>query len=136
MAKKKNRVQLSPGELEIMALLWSEGPRTLAQAHQSFGQYGRPIGYPTMQTRLNRLVSKDLVIRSDDRPAVYRAAVSRDQVGAGRLARLLEKVGRGIVVPMVAHLLAEGELTSEEIAELKRLLAITENAGSHRKQQE
>jgi Penicillinase repressor len=38
------------------------------------------VSYPTMQTRLNRLVEKGLVSRSEDRPARYRAAASRDQI--------------------------------------------------------
>ena len=130
MARKERRVRLSSGELEIMAMLWEQGPLTLSQAHKRFGRYGRPVGYPTMQTRLNRLVAKGSAHRSDERPAAYRAAISRDQVGAGHLGQLLEKVGRGIVVPLVAHLVAEGGLAQEEIEELKRLLAQAERSAN------
>ena len=103
--------------------MWNEGPLTLAQAHERFSRYGRKVEYPTMQTRLNRLVVKGFLKRSDDRPAVYGAAIGRDQIGAGHLAQIVEKVGRGVVVPLVAHLLARGRLAPDEIAELQRLLA-------------
>ena len=43
----------------------------------------RPLGYTTVQTRLNRLVAKGVVARSNDRPARYRAAVRPDEVSAG-----------------------------------------------------
>ena len=56
--KKPVKVRPSAGEIAILAMLWREGPLSLAQAHQRFGQYGRPVGYPTMQTRLNRLSTR------------------------------------------------------------------------------
>jgi predicted transcriptional regulator len=76
-----------------------------------------------MQTRLNRLVEKGLVARLEDRPARYRAAVSRDQVSAGHLRELVAKIGGGDVVPLVARLLSERTLTDEQVARLKELLA-------------
>jgi predicted transcriptional regulator len=122
VAKKQAAVRLSAGELEIMAMLWEEGALTLAQAHQQFDRYGRPISYPTMQTRLNRMVAKGFLSRDDARPAVYRAAVSRQQVSAGHLGQLVDKVSRQSVAPLVAQLITERPLTADEITELKRLL--------------
>ncbi len=117
-------------------MLWSEGPLTLSQAHQRFGKYGKPIGYPTMQTRLNRLVDKRLVRRNDERPAVYRAAVTQTEVGLGHLAQLMEKLGGGTVVPLVAQLLSEADLTADEIEELKNLLSSVERSQSGRNRKE
>jgi BlaI family penicillinase repressor len=63
MSRSRKASRFSAGELEILAMLWAQGPTTLAEAHQSFGAYGRPVGYTTMQTRLNRLVRKGAVRR-------------------------------------------------------------------------
>lgn len=125
---KKKLVRLSSGELQIMSMLWDLGPLTLAEAHQQFSRFGRPIQYPTMQTRLNRMVVKKVVNRSSDRPARYRAAVSTDQVAAGHLSQLLQAIGRTSVVPLMLHLVAEHSLTAEEIQELRKLLAEAEAA--------
>ena len=43
------------------------------EAHQALG---RPIGYTTMQTRLNRLVVKGVVTRLEERPARYAAVLA------------------------------------------------------------
>ncbi len=75
-----------------------------------------------MQTRLNRLVEKGLVERSGDRPARYRAEVSRDQVTVGHLRELVAKISRGDIVPLVARLLTEQTLSEDQIAQLKELL--------------
>ncbi|MGA2062189.1 MAG: BlaI/MecI/CopY family transcriptional regulator [Thermoguttaceae bacterium] len=124
--KKQVKVRPSVGEIAILAMLWQEGPLSLAQAHQRFGQYGRPVGYPTMQTRLNRLSAKGWVRRSEDRPSLYSAFVTADEVAAGHLDQWLSMAKTAGVAPLVAHLIAESPLTTKEIQELKKLLTEAE----------
>jgi predicted transcriptional regulator len=133
MAKRPKKLRLASGELELMAMLWREGPLTLSEAHQRFGEYGRPVSYPTMQTRLNRLADKGLLLRSDDRPAVYSAAVAAEEMGAERLDHWLHTTRQETVVPLVAHLIAEHPLSAEEIVELRQLLAAAEASQRQRK---
>ncbi len=117
------QAKLSRGELEIMSLLWQHGAITLAEARELFG---RPIGYTTVQTRLNRLVDKRLARRGRTRPARYEAVITPEQVSAGHLHDLVERVTGGRVVPLVAHLVGQGDLTAEEILELKELISQAE----------
>lgn len=119
MARRVRAPRLSAGELEIMQLLWRAGPVTLAEAHAGMG---RPVGYTTVQTRLNRLVAKHVVRRSTDRPARYSAAIAQGDVSARHLDLLLERVSGGSVVPLVAHLVRDRNLAADEIAELRRLV--------------
>ena len=129
MAKRKSsKKRLSSGEMEILAMLWDQGPVTLSQAQESLG---RPIGYTTMQTRLNRLVEKQVVRRSKDRPARYEALVSPEDVSANQLDLLLDRVTGGKVVPLVAHLVDDRSLSSEEIDELKRIVKVAEERLEH-----
>jgi BlaI family transcriptional regulator, penicillinase repressor len=126
VGSSKGKLRPAPGELEIMAMLWREGPLTLADAHERFAGYGRPVSYPTMQTRLNRLAAKGMVRRNSDRPAVYAAAVTAEEVGAEHFDRWLHTTRQDTVVPLVAHLISERPLTGQEIVELKRLLDTAE----------
>ena len=127
MAKRRGRrIDVTAGELELLTMLWDRGPSTLGEAHRSFGRYGRAVSYPTMQTRLNRLVDKGVVVRSEARPARYSAAVTSEQVGAGLMDRLLAALGEASPVPLVARLIAERPLTADEVRELKRLLESAE----------
>ena len=126
MAPKPKNLRLGEGELHIMAMLWEKGPLTLAKAHELFSNYGPAIAYPTMQTRLLRLVDKRLVARSKVRPARYKAAVSAEQVGAKHVEELADTVSRTSVAPLVAHLISERPLTSAEIDELRTLLSEAE----------
>ena len=120
--EKKKSLRVSRGEMDLLAMFWSEGNLTLQQAHQVFDRYSTPIAYPTMQTRLNRMVDKGLLSRSQDRPSVYKSAVSRESVTAGHLHELTEKLGGGQVVPLVAQLISDRRLSEQEIDELTELL--------------
>ena len=115
----KSTTRLSSGELDLMDLLWREGPLTLAQAHERFG--AGAVGYTTMQTRLNRLVDKGLASKSG-RPAEYLAAIPREQAQAGHLDQLLSKLSGGSVVPLVAQLMQDRQISGDELQELKRLI--------------
>jgi len=44
--------------LNILVTLRQRGGLSLREAHEAFCDYGQPVGYTTMQTRLNRLVRK------------------------------------------------------------------------------
>ena len=117
--KKPKGPRLSAGEMEILQMLWRQGSVALSEAQAGLG---RAIGYTTMQTRLNRLVEKGVVMRSADRPARYTAAVAPEEVSARHLDLLLERVSGGNIVPLVAHLVRDRALSSAEIAELKQLI--------------
>ncbi len=122
--KSRRRVpRLSAAEMQVLEMLWREGPVTISQAHRSLGL---PIGYTTVQTRLNRLAGKGLISRGTGRPALYAAAVSRDDVCHGDLNLLVNRVSGG-VVPLVAHLVRERSLSAEEVDELKALIAEAES---------
>lgn len=115
----KSNKRLSSGELDLMDLLWREGPLTLAKAHDRFG--AGAVGYTTMQTRLNRLVDKGLASKTG-RPAEYSAAIDREQAQAGHLDQLISKLSGGSVVPLVAQLMQDRQISREELQELKRLI--------------
>jgi BlaI family penicillinase repressor len=133
MRKSRKTPRLSAGEMEIMQVLWREGDVTLSAAHAAMD---RPIGYTTVQTRLNRLVEKRIVRRSSERPARYAAAVSPNDVSARHLDLLLERVSDGNVVPLVAHLIRDRELSRAEIVELKELINDAERQGVRSKSKE
>jgi BlaI family transcriptional regulator, penicillinase repressor len=128
---KKSTARLSAGELEIMQMLWRDGELTLAEAQKAFG---RPIGYTTMQTRLNRLVEKGVAAKSTHRPARYRAVSEPEDVGARHIDLLLERVCQGSVLPLVTHLLNRRRLSRDDILQLKRLIAEAERANGQQYQ--
>ena len=111
----------TPAELELLQLLWDYGPLSLSEVHE---RVGRELGYTTVQTRLNRLADKGWVerLKTGRQPARYAALLEPEQVCEAQLDLIVERVARGSVVPLVAHLVQGANLTREELLELKRLI--------------
>jgi len=118
---KTKKTKLAPGELEILELLWSEGPVPLARTKTWFHERGRNLAVTTLHTRLNRLVEKGIVCRIAKNPALYEAAIRRDEV-TGRYVELLTELCGRNWIPLVAGLAEHRDFTPEEIAFLERLL--------------
>ena len=124
MTKQKREVpRLAAGELELLQMLWRAGGVTILEAQHALGL---PIGYTTVQTRLNRLVKKGVAVKSKERPAKYSASLSPVDVQRSDLDLLVQRVSNGQVAPLVAHLVNRGSCSREEIDELKRLVANAE----------
>ena len=115
--------RLAAGEIEMLQMLWREHGVTILEAQQSLGL---PIGYTTVQTRLNRLVRKGVATKSKERPARYFAAISAEEVRGADLDLLVDKVSNGKVSPLVAHLVERDSVSREELSELKRLISAAE----------
>ena len=128
MPKKTQEVihKLAPGEMEILELLWSQGSVNLGQAVQWFRSRGRNLAQTTVHTRLNRLVDKGIVRRASENPAVYQAAIDREQV-SGRYFELFEMFAGQNLVPLMSHLAGKRDFTQEEIAFLEQIVRKMKN---------
>ena len=114
---KTNR-RLTRGDLQILQMLWREQRVTIAGAHQALAQ---PISYSTVQTRLNRLVMKGLVRKTDETPTRYEAAIQPQDVVESELRTLVQDVSGG-VVPLVAQLFREHQPSETELDEIRELI--------------
>jgi len=110
--------RLTRGELQILQMLWREPRVTIAGAHQALGE---PIGYSTMQTRLNRLVQKGLVRKTKETPTRYEATIQPKDVVESELRTLVQEVSGG-VVPLVAQLFREHQPSAGELDEIRQLI--------------
>src|SRR6478609_3678137 len=110
--------RLTRGDLQILQMLWREERVTIAGAHQALG---RPIGYSTVQTRLNRLVTKGLVRKTKETPTRYEAAIQPQDVMESELRTLVQDVSGG-VVPLVAQLFREHQPSAVELDEIRQII--------------
>ena len=121
MSPKKKSVKLAPGEFELLELFWKRGEMTIAQTHQELLAKGRKVAYPTVQTRLNRLVEKKLVKRTGHYPAVYDAAIEQESA-AGSFYDLLESFCGGNIAPLMLHLAEKRDFQPSEIDALRKII--------------
>ena len=118
MPSKTTLQKLSPGEAELLEIFWQQGPLTLSRLHEIYTDgTGKPTPQ-TIQTRLNRMVAKQLLVRNDEFPAVYRSAVSREKT-QGKFIDLLENLADRYFAPLILRLAEKRSLTPEEVEAMK-----------------
>lgn len=114
-------------ELQILRILWDQGPCIARQIHDAL-QDSKRTAYSTTVKMLSVMLGKGLVRRDDDAsPQIYRAAVSRDSAGKRIVKDLVEKVYDGAALHLVLHALKGATASKEELAEVRRLLDELEN---------
>ena len=120
--RRKGSNALTPLELKIMQVLWSDGPSNVQHVQVEL----RPeddLAYNTVQTMLNILYRKGRVRRSlDGRAYVYRAASSREKVLGQVLRDFVQRAFGGSPEALVMSLVKSRQVDLERIAELGRKL--------------
>ncbi len=115
--------ELGDAELEVLKVLWDEGPAVVREVMNRLHQCGREVAYTTVLTFLTRLEQKGYV-RSDKSGLayVYTPVVSRERVTKSRLRTLMDQLYDGAAAPMVLHLIRSERFSSNEIEQLHNLI--------------
>ena len=119
----KRDYELGEAELAVLRVLWDFGPQTVREVMTHMHDRGRKVAYTTVLTFLTRLEQKGFVTSDKaDLAYIYRAKVSRENVTRSRVRSLIEQLYDGATGPMVLQLIENGRFTSDEIAQLRKLI--------------
>ena len=106
------------GELEILQVLWDRGPSTVREVAEALG---RTNAYTTPQAVANH-DRKRLVQRRESGRLHITAASSRDQTQRHLVRDLLRRAFDGSAAQLVMQALSTGRASTEELAEIRKLL--------------
>jgi len=114
--------KLSKLELIIMEALWTKGPCSIREIHETFPARNRPT-YSTVQTMVYRLEAKKALRRFKkiSNAFIFEAAVSREAAERKLVGDLVSLFG-GRTRSIIAHLIESGSFTREDIREAEKLL--------------
>ena len=109
-------------ELQILCVLWEQGPSTARQIHNRLAEV-RDTNYSTTVKMLSVMLEKNLVRRDDTaRPQVFRPAATQRRTQQRMLKDLIHKVYDGSAGSLVLQALASQKASPEELAEIRRVL--------------
>ena len=115
--------RISAAESQVMEAVWGKGPLA---ADEIVAEVGAPQGWgeATVKTLINRLLKKKALAseRSEGR-ARYRPLVTREDYVQGESQGLLDRLFGGQIAPLVAHYARHRDLSPDELARLKTLIA-------------
>lgn len=110
-------------ELEILHVLWTNGPSTVRQVYDTLSQ-SRDIGYTTALKLMQIMYEKGLLSREEDsRSHRYTAAVSEEDTQRNLVDRFVETAFRGSASKLVMQILGQHKASREELDEIKNLLS-------------
>jgi len=128
MVRKKSSLP-TDAELEILKVLWKNGPSSVAEVHEVLSRF-RKLGYTTVLKFLQIMFEKGLVTRDESQRAhVYEAAFSEEKTQYKIVRDLLKRVFGGASHKLVMQALTEKPAPPKELAEIRKLIDKLEKKG-------
>ena len=114
--------QMGRVQLLIMQVLWTRGESTAREITDSINEI-EPIAHSTVQTLLRGLEDKNAVDhRAQGRTFVFFPLVKEGEFKRSATQELLKRVFAGKAGELVAHLLADESVSSDELSEIRKLI--------------
>jgi BlaI family transcriptional regulator, penicillinase repressor len=109
-------------ELEILTVLWSRGPSTVRQVHESVNKR-KPAQYSTVLKFMQIMTEKGLVRRNEQQRAhIYEAAQPKEWTQQRLAADLLQRAFGGSAKNLLMGALSARKASKQELAELRKML--------------
>ena len=90
---------------------------------------GRDLAQTTVSTLLSRLSKRGLVkARRRGRGFVYSSAIAEHEIRESMVSRVTDHLFDGDVTALVSHLLRRSDVSRDDLAEVRRLIAAAEQA--------
>lgn len=111
-------------ELEILKILWDESPLPVRDVRRHLDKAVRPLTHSSVITMLNIMYRKGFVSRrKEGKSFLFWPKLTREVVAGGILGDLVARVFNGSPSAMVLNLIETADLDSDELAELRKLIA-------------
>ena len=109
-------------ELEILGVLWQRGPSTVRDVFTVLGRT-RPVGYTTVLKLMQNMTDKGLAHRNESQRAhIYEAQAPREATQKQLVRDLLDRAFSGSAPSLVMQALSARHTSSEELAQIRKLL--------------
>jgi predicted transcriptional regulator len=119
-------------ELQILRVLWDRGPSSLGDVCEALRRE-RDVATTTVATMLRVMLDKRLVQRKPaGRGHLWSAAVTQTAAARSMVGKLVDGVFNGSASRLVAHLVEAGQLSADELDELRQLIDSSSNKVSRK----
>ncbi len=113
-------ISFTERESDIMAVLWQDGPATVAEVRERLSD---DLAYNTVLTMLRILEEKGYVgHEAEGRAHRYHVLVERDQAAHSAVRRLVGRLFGGSPALLVTELIRERDLPESELRRLRELI--------------
>ena len=122
MAEHPDLPRPTDAELEILTVLWSRGPSTVREVHDTI-LLRKPAHYTTVLKLLQIMDAKGLVNRDEKQRAhIYEASRPREWTQKQLAGDLLQRAFEGSAKSLMLGALSARKASKKELAELRKFL--------------
>jgi len=115
-------VKPSDLEMQVLSLLWERGPSTAREVLEAMPD-GKKRAYTSVLSVMQVMEKKGLLKHTSRGVAhVYRPAVNRNKILRPFVRKVVNEFFGGRPTAVMQALLAEGQVSEEELAEMRKLL--------------
>jgi len=116
-------VRPTESELEILTVLWSQGPSTVREVYETLRRKRKSTQYATVLKFMQIMAQKGLLARDEtDRAHVYAPVHPRELIQQQLAGDLLQRGFDWSMKNFLIGALSARKATKEELAELRKLL--------------
>jgi predicted transcriptional regulator len=110
------------GELEILTVLWSRGPSTVREVHETINRR-KPAHYTTVLKLMQIMADKGLVRRDEKQRAhIYETSRPREWTQRQLAGDLLQRAFEGSAKSLILGALSARRASRKELTELRKIL--------------
>ena len=121
--KNHNAAEPTKSELEILQVLWANGPSTARFVNDHLNKETRKVIYMSTLKLMQIMVEKGLLKKDESRMRhIYEAAVEEDKTKGFLLERVVDNLFKGSASGLMMQLLGNKNLSAKEIEEFKELV--------------
>lgn len=119
---KKQTPKPTDSELEILQILWRNGPSTVKMVNENLNQK-KEVGYTTTLKLMQIMFDKGLVRRNEEeRSHIYSAALEENQIQTALIEKLLETAFSGSAAKLVMQALGNSKPSKDELDKIRELI--------------
>ena len=110
-------------ELEILQVLWKNGPSTVRFVNEQLNERKREVQYTSTLKIMQIMVEKGLLNRDDSQMKhVYRAAMEENKTKGVLLDRFIETLYNGSASSLLMQLLGNKKTSKKELEQIRELI--------------
>lgn len=118
----KQVIKPTDAELEILNILWADGPATVKEVHEKLNKT-KDVGYTTVLKLMQIMFEKELLSReAEGRLHRYTAIITRDNTRSQMVKRIIDTAFNGSAMQLVMQALGNHKPTKAELQQIKEYL--------------
>jgi len=119
---KRPVAQPTGRELEILSILWDNGPCTVREVNEQMSKQ-QPTGYTTTLKLMQIMAEKGLLTRDKTQfKHVYEPAISQEKTQKQLVGDLLDRAFSGSAEKLVMRALSAKKVSAQELAKIRKML--------------